>query len=301
MNDAERWLIAGASGLLGVRLARHLLALGREVVALHWKHPLPKNLAPFGLQIDLLDGNDVCRRVIYDIAPNVVINCAGLTNVDQCENEPDQAALLNTHLAGRIAEASNKQGCRFVQISTDHLWDGTRPLVAEDVPPQPINVYARTKAAGEIAVRQAHPQALVVRTNFFGPSLPWRKSFHDWLTEQLSEGRVINAFSDVFFTPVASDLLSAMIVELVDRNVSGVLNLAGGERISKYDFALGWAEQLGLDKSLIRAGSVEDGNLAAPRPHDMSLDCSKAAAILGRPMPSLQESLQVCGRVLATH
>ncbi len=301
MNGAERWLIVGASGLLGVRLASYLHTLGREVVALHWKHPLPGNLAPFGFQTDLLDGDDACRRVICGIAPDVVINCAGLTNVDQCESEPDQAALLNTSLAGRIAEASSKQGCRFVQISTDHLWDGTHPLVAEDVPPRPINVYARTKAAGEVAVRQAHPQSLVVRTNFFGPSLPWRKSFHDWLTEQLSEGRAVNAFSDVFFTPVASDLLSAMIVELVDRSVSGVLHLAGGNRISKYDFALRWAERLGLDRTLIHVGSVEDGNLAAPRPHDMSLDCSKAAAVLGRPMPSLHESLQVYGRVLATH
>lgn len=297
---AERWLIAGASGLLGARLACHLQALGRTIVAVHWQHPLPENLAQFGLQTDLLDGDDACYRAIRDTAPDVVVNCVGFTNVDQCESDPDQAALLNTDLAGRIAQASNKQGCRFVQISTDHLWDGTRAMVAEDVSPRPINVYARTKAAGEVAVREADPQALVVRTSFFGPSLPWRKSFNDWLTEQLSEGRAVNAFSDIFFTPIASDLLSAMMVDLVDQGVSGVLNLAGRDRISKHHFALRWAQYAGLDASLIRVGSVKDSNLAAPRPLDMSLDCSKAASILGHPMPSLDESLQVCERIPAT-
>jgi len=290
VKTAKKWLIVGASGLLGGRLASYLQAHDREVVALHWRRPLLDNLTRLGLQVDLLDESDACQRVISGIAPDVVINCAGFTNVDQCENDPDQATLLNTSLAGRLAGASNRQGCFFVHISTDHLWDGTCQFVAEDTPPCPINVYARTKAGGEVAVFEAHPQSLILRTNFFGPSLPWRKSFNDWLTEELCAGRAINAFSDVFFTPVATDLLCEMLVELVDKGMSGLLNLAGGERVSKYDFAMRWAERTGLDKSLIHAGLVKDRNLKAPRPGDMSLDCSKAEAILGRPMPSLDES-----------
>jgi len=298
---AKKWLIVGASGLLGGRLASYLQARNHEVVALYWQHPLLGNLARFGLQVNLLDGKDACQRAISDIAPDVVINCAGLTNVDQCEDDPDQAVLLNSNLAGRLADASNRQGCFFVHISTDHLWDGRCRSVAEDMPLDPINVYAKTKAGGEVEVRKAHPQSLVLRTNFFGPSLPWRKSFSDWLTEELCAGRPINAFSDVFFTPIATDLLCARIVELVDKKVSGVLNLAGGERVSKYDFAMRWAERTGLDKSLIHAGLVKDRNLRAPRPGDMSLDCSKAEAILGRPMPSLDESFLALDESLLTY
>lgn len=301
MSGLQRWLIAGASGLLGVRLGSCLLARGRHVTAHHWQHPLPPSLAPFGLAVDLLDGTDACQRAVEAAAPDVVVNCVGLTNVDQCEREPARAALLNDTHAGRIAAAARAAGVRFVQISTDHLWDGTRSFVSEEVPPRPINVYAKTKAAGESAVARADPEALIVRTNFFGPGLPWRKSINDWLTEELTAGRAINAFSDVFFTPMASDLLSATITELVDRRVTGVLNVAGAERISKYDFALRWARHAGLNSALIRAGSVVDSALAAPRPRDMSLDCSKAAALLGRPMPSFRESLEAFDRAVAAH
>lgn len=287
--------------MLGVRMAVHLLAREREVVAHHWTHPLPEALAPYGLRADLLDAQDACHRAVRQAEPDVVVNCVGLTNVDQCESEPEQAALLNERLAGRLAAAAHEHGCRFVQISTDHLSDGTCRFITEEAPPHPVNVYARTKLAGEVAVRDAYPRSLILRTNFFGPSLAWRKSFNDWLTERLSQGAVVNAFTDVFFTPVASNLLSAMVVELIDRDVSGVLNLAGRDRVSKYDFACQWAAHAGLDTALIHVGSVEESNLAAPRPHDMSLDCSKAEAILGRTMPSLQESLRTYSQVLVTH
>lgn len=242
------------------------------------------------MSVDFVESDD-WRRRLRDEAPDVVVNCTGLTNVDQCEREPDRAALLNTVVARRLAEASSAAGARFIQISTDHLWNGTQPMTPETVSPAPINAYARTKADGEAAVQDADPNALIVRTNFFGPSLPWRLSFNDWLQSELTQGNRVTAFSDVFFTPVASDLLSDMIIDLNHRAATGIFHLAGSDRISKAEFALRYAKRAGLDDSLIERGSIRDVDLYAPRPSDMSLDCSKAARILGHPMPSLDESL----------
>lgn len=289
MTAARRWFVAGASGLLGVRLAGRLVAQGREVVAQHWRHDLPAELKTQSLKIDFTETDD-WRQVMCDEKPDVVVNCTGLTNVDQCEREPNRATLLNTMMAGRLAEASSAAGARFVQISTDHLWSGAQPMISEAVAPVPINSYARTKADGETAVRDADPNALIIRTNFFGPSPPWRVSFNDWLKNELERGNRVTAFSDVFFTPIASDLLSDMIIELADRAVSGIFHVAGSERVSKADFALRYAARAGLDGSLIACGSIRDVDLYAPRPSDMSLDCTKAEGILGHPMPSLDES-----------
>lgn len=295
MTEGRRWYVAGASGLLGVRLAGRLAERGYEVIAQHCRHALPPTLAVRSLSVDFTESDD-WRQALQDEAPDVVVNCTGLTNVDQCEREPDRAALLNTVLAHRLAKASRAAGARFIQISTDHLWDGTQQMITETVTPKPINAYARTKADGETAVRDADPDALVIRTNFFGPSLPWRLSFNDWLKSELNQGNRVTAFSDVFFTPVASDLLSDMIIDLSGRAVTGTIHLAGSERVSKADFALRYAMRAGLDATLIERGSIRDVDLYAPRPSDMSLDCSKAAEILGHPMPSLDESLDALER-----
>ena len=290
MSGTHRWFIAGASGLLGVRLAGHLLRSGREVIAHHNRHPLPAGLDRFGFRWDLA-ADESWKQAIADLAPDVVVNCVGLTNVDQCETERDRAERLNSTLAGDIAAVSRSLGAHFVQISTDHLWTGEQAMVDETVPPDPINVYAETKAGGEREVQEADPDALIVRTNFFGPSLSWRQSFNAWLYEQLTQGHSVNAFTDVHFSPIASDLLSALIVELVDVGATGILHVAGSDRISKYDFAVRYAERAGFDTGLVRAGSVRNANLTAPRPKDMSLDCSKAAKRLGRPLPSFEDSL----------
>ena len=86
-----------------------------------------------------------------------MLHTAGMTNVEVCERDPAAARSLNVEAAAGVARSATRAGARLIHISSDHLFDGTAPLVGEDAPPSPLNVYARTKAEAEAAVAAACP------------------------------------------------------------------------------------------------------------------------------------------------
>jgi dTDP-4-dehydrorhamnose reductase len=289
VTQVERWLVTGASGLLGRDLCERLVSAGHVVVAVRRDHAVDVRGVD-DLVIDLAEPGAVSGLVEKTGATHVV-HAAAVTNVDACERNELAAHHLHVDVAEELATDAARHGARFVYISTDHLWDGQLAMVSEDTPRAPLNAYARTKAAGEDAVQAAHEGALVVRTNFFGNGPPWRASLSDWILDGLAKSRQIPAFADVYYTPIALPLLCTILTDVVALDVAGVLHLAGGERISKLEFALALAAATGAPTSGILATSIADADLGAPRPRDMSLDCSRAAAVLGRPMPTVMTSI----------
>lgn len=241
--------------------------------------------------VDLLDA-DAVNRIVEETGARYVVHAAGNTDVDDCEAHPDAAERLHVVATGIVAAAAQQAGSGFACISTDHLWDGTRPFVDEETPVAPMNSYARTKHQGELAARAAHEKALVLRTNFFGHGRPWRPSFSDWIESGLGQGKTLTMFDDVFFTPISLELLCPIIAEMATRGAAGIYHAAGSERISKYAFGVRLAEILGRDVDGIVPSSVEDASLKAPRPKDMSLATGKIEGFLGRPMPTCSESLE---------
>jgi dTDP-4-dehydrorhamnose reductase len=189
-----------------------------------------------------------------------------------------------------LARAAKNCNAQFVSISTDHLWDGRDLLTNENKPPQPLNAYARTKYLGEVKALGANSNSLIIRTNFFGPGRPWRSSFSDWIINSLQSKQSITTFTDSHFTPIGLSHLCPLLHQLVERSASGIFNLAGRERISKFDFSIRLAVFLGLDRNLIQPGTVEDANLVAQRPKDMSLSVDKIEKFLNLKMPNLDES-----------
>lgn len=286
MFHPKTWLIVGGSGLLGHALARHLVARGQRVVAVHHRHPLEVDGVE-SAAVDML-APGAADSLINSYDPAAVVYAAGLTDVDACEQHESLALRIHATAAADMARAAN--GRSYVYISTDHLWMGGQAFVREDTLPQPLNAYARTKLAGERAVLGAHSNALVVRTNFFGPSPSWRCSLSDWILRGLAAGQSLEAFDDVFFTPISSILLSALIERMVKSKAAGIFHLCGGERVSKYDFARRLAVAAGYAESIIRSKSVSSASLTAPRPRDMSLCAKKAESFLGQAMPRLDES-----------
>jgi dTDP-4-dehydrorhamnose reductase len=137
-----------------------------------------------------------------------------------------------------------------------------------------------------------------VRTNFYGWGTSVRMSFSDWILRALHAGEPLTMFTDVYFSPLFVDDLTDATFALLQRGVTGVVNVAGGERLSKYEFALRTAEAFDLPAGKVRATSVEHAALRAQRPKDMSLDVSRAVAALGRPMPSAREGLRGLRRTL---
>lgn len=146
-------LVTGRTGQVGYELERSLQGLG-EVIAVD-KEQL--NLADF----------DAIRSVIREIQPGLIVNPAAYTAVDKAESEPELAMRINGEAPGVIAEEARKLGAAVIHYSTDYVFDGTKSgAYTEEDTPSPLNVYGRTKLAGEQAVQASGVPHLVLRTSW---------------------------------------------------------------------------------------------------------------------------------------
>ena len=120
--------------------------------------------------------------------PKLVVHAAGMTNVDECEKDPSTANLINGVLPGNVAKVSYELGIKFVYISTDQLFDGTKSFYGEEEDTNPVNEYGSSKALGEKLVLKYNPEALIARCNFFGWGPSYKRSFSDFIFDNLSNG-----------------------------------------------------------------------------------------------------------------
>jgi dTDP-4-dehydrorhamnose reductase len=238
---------------------------------------------------DLRD-DEAIARLFRSVRPDIVFHCAALVNVDACERSPEEAHAVNAVLSGRLARAAGPD-CLVVYVTTDGVFRGDVPFATEEMTPSPRTVYGRSKLAGEVEVASATPNHLILRTNFFGWSSGRKQTFGEWLYRALDEQQPITLFDDFYFTPIyVVDFVSAML-RLIDAGARGLFHLAGGERVSKYEFGMTLARQAGFSVTNVRRGSLDDAHLAAPRPKDMSLSTDRAAAVLGAPLPGCREGI----------
>jgi dTDP-4-dehydrorhamnose reductase len=275
----KRWLITGATGLLSDYLI--------EVCG---RHGAVTTTARSGgdRHCDLTDRAAV-RALLFDVAPDVVVHAAGLTDVDRCEREPDEAMAVNRDAAANIAVAL-PSSARLVFVSTDQVYPDAPGPHAEDVV-EPVNVYGRSKLAGEQAVQQ-HSGALVLRTNFFGSSRRYgRVSLSDFIIRSLAARQNVTFFSDILFSPLHMRTLAELVVDAAQRDLSGVFNAGCRDGASKADFAMAVARYKGLQTETSRIGNSAVMHDRAPRPSDMRMAVGRIEQALGRPMPTLDEEV----------
>lgn len=277
-------LVTGGAGLLAVNWAAAVRNRYAVTLGLH-----ERRIVMQGVEccVVSLDSTEAIAAAIRQAGAAVVVHSAAMTSVDACEAAPEEAYHANVEIAQNVAEVCNSLGVKLVHISTDHIFDGTCAMLDECAAIGPINVYAQTKAAGEIAVLDSCPSAIVARTNFFGWGQPYRKSFSDTIINSLCAGREIGLFSDAYFTPIHMDLLTQAAHELVEVEAEGIFHLVGDERISKYDFGLGIANTFGLDARLIKPTLLAERKDLTRRPLDLSLSNRKMREILTTKLPAL--------------
>lgn len=280
--------ITGGAGLLALNWAAQVRGSYNVVLGLHDRIVrLPGVDARI---LDLNAGNPLVRD-LEQIRPDFVVHAAGLTNVDECERSPDLARRVNVDLAANVASACARLGIPLVHISTDHLFSGMASMMTEMDSVCPVNVYATTKADAERKVLEANAHALVVRTNFFGWGPTYRRSFSDVILDSLRRGSGMTLYSDVYYTPILIEKLVQAAHDLVDKGATGIFNVVGDERISKYEFGVRLAHEFGMDAALLRMGRIADQDSPVKRPRDMSLSNRKLCEVLGRPMGGVREHL----------
>jgi dTDP-4-dehydrorhamnose reductase len=284
-------LLTGASGLLGINLAMEAMR-EHEVVGVD-RGKLKS--APFEVVRADLAQSDAIDSVMDTTRPEWLINCAALANLETCEADPLQAKILNTDLPGELAAACAKRNIRFVHVSTDSVFDGTKQgFYTEEDEPSPPGVYSQTKLDGEYAVQEVNPEAIIARVNFYGWSPGGKRSLAEFFVNNLSEGKNVNGFTDVIFCPMLVNDTARLLLEMLQKELSGVYHVVGAQAMSKYQFGVEVARMFGLREELISPQSVEGSGLTAKRSHNLWLSVHKLSTALGHEIPAFSTGLAEC-------
>ena len=244
-----RVLVTGAAGQLGTDVVRHLGRMGDEV------------LAADRSVLDVTNRAAV-HEVIAEWRPDVVINCAAWTAVDACEADVEHAMDANAHAVRWIAEGCDSIDARFVHISTDYVFDGTKVgAYVESDATNPQSVYGTSKLAGEMAALEWE-NSLVVRTS-------WVCGAHGnnmvrTVQRLVAEGRPLAFVDDQVGCPsFTADLAPALRLLAMERH-TGVAHLTNTGAVSWFGFVREVVAALGHDPSVVRA--ITTAELQPPRP-----------------------------------
>ena len=283
-----RFLVTGASGLLGINFCLRVTA-EHEVVGLVNQNPLTD--PHFSVLNGDLTAPGMIERVLDQVGPDVVVHCAALANVDQCEREPDLAQQINAEIPGQLAAACRKRSITMLHISTDAVFDGQKGNYRETDSPNPINTYARTKLGGEERVAEANPDAVIARVNFYGWSLTGKRSLAEQFYYNLSAQKPMMGFTDVWFNPLEVNDLVDILVQMAEKQLHGLYHVISRETQSKYAFGCALARKFGLDADLIKPVSWRDAGLTAVRSPNLSMNCEKLSQALGYALPGQADGL----------
>lgn len=276
--------ITGATGLLGSTLVPQLKLRGKTIVT----HAHQSN-ADYSFSLtDKLKTS----RLLDKLRPNMIINLVGLTSVERCQDQPNEAYLINTRIVEILASWILDSGvdCHLIQISTDQVYDGEGPHTENMT--TITNNYAFSKYAGELAA--AWVPSTILRTNFVGRSkIGGRESLTDWVYNSLTIGKNVQVLNDVYFSPLSMITLVQMIWLVVERKPLGIFNLGSHNGMTKADFDFAFAELLRLPTTLMtRIAASQATFLRAYRPKDMRMNCSKFEETLGVILPDLLDQIK---------
>lgn len=241
------------------------------------------------ITVDIRDIENL-EKIITKINPQIIINCAALTNIDEIEKNSKEAFEVNSYGAKNIASIASKYNIRLIHISTDSVFDGKKEMYSEKDEPIPINEYAKSKKLGEDLIISNSKNFVIVRTNFYGINDEGKFLF-SWIVNNLKNNQKIIGFNNVIFSPLEIKNLVDMLLELSESNFQGIIHLSSNEPISKYHFAKKIAKNLGFNENNIIEGKIEDMEFVAKRPFNTSLSNSLAKSILKTKIISMDEWL----------
>ncbi|MBI4787755.1 MAG: SDR family oxidoreductase [Chloroflexi bacterium] len=269
-----RLLVTGGSGYLGSAILKRA-PRGWTLAATYLTQPLTaENVAAF--RLDVRDAGQV-DRVIAGWRPDVIVHTAA-------HQRGEQMRAVNADGSQHIASAAARENARLIHLSSDVIFDGEHAPYDESALPDPISPYAESKALAERAVVDAHPQPAIIRTSLIYGFAPL-----DPRTRQTLDGEMPRLFTDEYRCPILVDDLADALLELATSGYSGILNVAGPQRLSRYDFGVKLAHALGVEPRFAPA-------LSAPtetsRPRDCTLDISRAQTLLRTRLRGVDQVLQ---------
>lgn len=292
-------LVIGASGLVGLKVARKAIDAGMDVAGTYNSRGADPGFPC--TKADVTDAQGV-RRLVSEAAPDAVVNATALHDVDYCELHAAESDAVNAEAVGVLARACADAGAKLVHLSTDYVFDGAKGSpYSEDDEAAPLNAYGRSKLAGEKLVGGGHA---VVRTSVvYGwtpaelagvPSSSGKGvNFALWLLKSLSSGKPVSIVADQYATATLADSLADSLLKIAESSESGTFHVAGADCQSRYEFAVDLASAFGHDAGLVSPTESARFAQKAERPARSCLDSSKARRLLGLSHPSTRDALRM--------
>lgn len=277
-------LITGAFGQLGNSL-KNFLSINDEVFRTGLNIPTGGK----GLQLNIVD-KIMLKDIISSVSPDVIINLAALTNVDFCESNPEIAKEINTNGVQNLVDVFSG---KIIHLSTDYVFDGLKGPYKEEDQINPISVYGKTKYDAEKIVLDKNNN-LVLRANVLYDML-WnnKASFLNWVVNNLKNKNSIQVVNDQFNNPTWTESIAEILVNCLNKNMSGLYHWGDQDYLSRYDFAIKIAESYNLKSDLIKQISTSQLKQMAPRPLNGGLDQSKLKKHLNIIPPSINDCLDL--------
>lgn len=273
-----RIVLTGSSGSLGAYLVERILEGEHELIAWSGTTAGERGGVTFH-PVDLGSLETIRDRLGRD-DPDVVIHAAAISAAEAVRADPERARRVNVLATQRIAEWCGERGRRLIFTSTDMVFDGSRAWNHEDDPAEPVLAYGRTKREAEDAVT-AVPNSLVARLSLlYGRTRCGRESFFDRALGLLAKGEPQVFFEDEYRTPLDLGTAACALAALASSTATGIVHVAGAERMSRFTLMSRAAAASGLDATLVRANRRDQVSLPEPRPADVSLDTSRLARLL---------------------
>lgn len=275
-------VVFGGGGQLGVELCREFA--GRQWTVRRFDRK----------SLDVTDPARV-EQAVANAEPSVVINAAAYNQVDIAEQEPAAAFQANALAVRNLAMACRQSDALLVHYSTDYVFDGTKgtPYVETDAP-HPLGAYAVSKLAGELYAQAYLDHPLIIRTSgVFGPGgmSTARGNFVELMLRLANNGTPIRVVQDHVASPSYAPALASRTADLVERKITGLFHMGGGEPISWYRYAKLIFELANLSPSLTPTDEREY-RTAARRPKFSALSNAKLEAAGIAPMPPLREAVR---------
>lgn len=289
-------LITGSNGLLGQKIVKRCLRHNIPFLATSkGENRNPDCPAEHYHALDISVPLEV-GDVFFRYKPTAIIHTAALTNVDYCEEHPEECFLINAHATLILWEAAKIIGAHFQLVSTDFVFDGSTGNYAETDRVNPLSVYAHSKVAAENCLRDDDNRNWSIARTIIvygtGNNLS-RSNLILWALEALPKGEPMKLVNDQFRAPTWADDLAYGCVEIVKRQEIGIFHLSGPETESINQLVKRVAAYLGIENPPIETITSDTLNQAAKRPPKTGFDLSKARQLLGYTPKTLEESLAI--------
>jgi dTDP-4-dehydrorhamnose reductase len=296
-----RILVTGANGLLGQKLVGllqkdnsiHLIATAKSQL-------IPKLTRGEFHSLDVTNVREV-DDVISSVQPDVVINTAAMTQVDECELNHEICWKANVSSVQNLVNACVKKDIHLIQLSTDFIFDGTYGPLDENAIPNPISYYGSSKLAAEELIMKSPVSWCIIRTVLvYGVAEGLnRTNIITWVKKSLEDNKTIRVVTDQWRTPTLAEDLALGCYLAAKKKAKGIYNISGKDFLNPYQMAIKTAEYFNLNKALIVEADAGNFSQPARRPPKTGFVVDKAIRDLGYKPHSFDEGLAIVASQLA--